>query len=357
MKRILLDSLGNFSFHEIPVPEAGPGEALVKIRKVGVCGSDIHLYRTGAIGNIRTDGPLVIGHECMGEVVDVGSDSDRDRVGERVAIEPAIPCGHCIWCTSDRSNLCPNIRFLGLPPVHGAMQEYLVHPLHLLKSLPETLDDAAAVMLEPLAVALHAINLAKAASDHTVAILGTGVIGTCVLSLLRQDRDLRIICVDPLEERLHRAKKMGADHVLRPTAVMDRHKENTDVALLNAIRTITDGNGVQCVFECSGERESLWNMIELATPGAHVAIIGSNPDDRVLFSAGSARRKGLTLRFVRRSLNTLDACIRMTLEGKISPENLVTHTFKATAAAQAFETVDKYEDGVLKALIDMESWE
>ena len=357
MKQIVLESPGNFSIHESIMPQPGPGEALVRIKKVGVCGSDIHLYRSGSIGSIKADGPMVIGHECMGEVADVGPDTDRASVGDRVAIEPAMPCGECKWCESDRSNMCPDVRFLGLPPVPGAMQEYLVHPLHLLRSLPDTIDDAAAVMLEPMAVALHAINLAKVVPGHTVAILGTGVVGTCVLSLLLQNKDLKIICVDPLGERLDRATRMGADHVLSPNSVKDRSKGDTDEALLTAVKTITSAKGVDCVFECSGETDSIANMVELAAPGAHVAVIGSNPDDRIIFSAGSARRKGLTLRFVRRSLNTLEPCIRMTLDGQISPEDLVTHTFTATAATHAFEIVDTYEDGVLKALIDMEKWQ
>lgn len=356
MKQIVLESPGNFSIHESIMPRPGRGEALVRIKKVGVCGSDIHLYRSGSIGNIKADGPVVIGHECMGEVEDVGPDTDRQQVGDRVAIEPAMACGECVWCESGRSNICPDVRFLGLPPVPGAMQEYLVHPVNLLRSLPDTISDAAAVMLEPTAVALHAINLVKVKPDYTVAILGTGVIGTCVLSLLRQNKDLRIICVDPLGERLDRAELMGADHILSPVAE-DKHKEDTDEAVLKAVIRITRGRGVDCVFECSGETDSIGNMVELAAPGGHVAVIGSNPDDRVTFSAGSARRKGLTLRFVRRSLNTLESCIRMTLDGQITPEDLVTHTFTATAATHAFETVDRYEDGVLKALIEMEKWE
>ncbi len=355
MKKIVLDSPKTFRLQDAPSPIPGPGEALVRIRKVGVCGSDIHLYRTGAIGNVRALGPMVIGHECMGEVVDVGAESDKHHVGDRVAVEPAIPCGACRWCASDRSNLCTDIRFLGLPPVDGAMQQYIVHPMNLLRSVPDTISDGAAVMLEPLAVALHAVNLAKIRPDETAVILGTGVIGSCVLSLLRLHRDIRIVCVDRIGERLERATDMGADQAVLFGPDGEHNGPDAARDFTDRVHAATGERGADRVFECAGDADSLWHMVEVAAPGAHVAVIGSQPEDRVSFSSGSARRKGLTLRFVRRSLNTLDPCIRMVREGLLSPDRLVTHIFPATEVTEAFTTVERHTDGVLKALIDMDN--
>jgi L-iditol 2-dehydrogenase len=347
MKRIVLESSGEFRIEEADRPRPPSGYALVKIKKVGICGSDIHLYQKGYIGNITIEAPFVIGHECLGEVADVGEGVSPDLAGCRVAVEPAIPCNRCRWCITGRQNICPDVSFLGLPPKQGALQEYIIHPVDLLEKIPDGIEDVGASVLEPMAIALHAINLAKVRPGQNVVILGTGVIGTCVLSLLSLWKGLRIIGVDPIPERLERAREIGADVIIRPEGQTDVNGEVVAAA---------EGIGADVVFECAGVKETLWNMCEVAAPGAHLAVIGSNPDDEVLFSSGSARRKGLTLRFVRRSLNTLSQCIRLTEQGLISPQDLVTHIFSAAQVDQAFKTVNDYADGVLKALIDMEQW-
>jgi L-iditol 2-dehydrogenase len=180
-----------------------------------------------------------------------------------------------------------------------------------------------------------------------VVILGTGVIGTCVLTLLSLFKAVKVICVDPIEDRLIRAGNMGA-HLVINTGRVEEIKAEISSAL--------GKNGADVVFECAGTKDSLRAMCEVAGPGAHVAVIGSNPQDDVVFSSGSARRKGLTLRFVRRSNNTLGECVRLVREGFLSPGDLVTHTFSAARTSQAFETVGAYAQGVLKALIDMRDW-
>ena len=347
MNRIVLKNPGQFGIETVETPPVGKGMALVRIASVGICGSDMHLYRKGHIGNIHMTSPLVIGHECMGQVEAVGENTPKDLIGCRVAVEPAMPCGRCRWCENGLQNVCPEVAFLGLPPVSGAMQEYIVHPAHLLEKLPDTLTDAEGVIMEPMAIALHAIRLVKVKPNQTIVILGTGVIGTCVLSLLGLYEGLRIVCVDLLEDRLTRALQMGAYQTIRYT---DRNGTLKDI--LHA----TGGWGADNVFECAGTPESLWLMCEAASPAGHIAAIGSNPDDQVLFSSGTSRRKGLTIRCVRRSLNTLGECIRLAEAGKIDAMSLVTHIFPASRVDEAFRTVESYSDGVLKAILDMRQW-
>lgn len=349
MKRIVLESPGKLVVDEVHVPEPGPGQALVRIAKVGICGSDMHLFRLGRIGEIRIEGPFVIGHECMGVVEEVGHGVSRGLAGARVAVEPAIPCGRCRWCVSGAVNVCPTIGFLGLPPTPGAFREYLVHPAHLLEPLADGVSDAAAVVLEPMAIAMNAVKLVKIKPGQRVAILGTGVMGTCVLALLSLYRGLRVVCVDLMADRLERAKAMGADAVIQPGDAADEE-------VAERVRSALGAHGADVVFECAGAPQTLWNMCEVCAPGAHVAVIGSSPDDRVIFSSGTTRRKGLTMRFVRRSLHTLAPCIELCERGLLSPEDLVTHTFGAGDIEKAFETVGTYADGVLKALVDMASW-
>jgi len=322
--------------------------ALVRIHAVGICGSDMHLYRKGHIGNVKMTEPLVIGHECMGQVEAVGENVSRDLIGCRVAVEPAMPCGECRWCENGLQNVCPRVNFLGLPPTQGAMQEYIVHPAHLLEKLPDSLSDAEGVMMEPLAVALHAIRLVKVRPGQTIVILGTGVIGTSVMRLLGTYGNLRVVNVDLLQDRLDRAAKMGADRT-----VLFSSREQALRDILDA----TGGLGADIVFECAGTPDTLWLMCEAAGPAGHIAAIGSNPDDQVTFSSGTSRRKGLTIRCVRRSLNTLDVCIRLVVGGKVDIGSLVTHTFPASRANDAFGLVESFGDGVLKAIIDMRDWQ
>lgn len=331
------------------MPAPSVGEALVRVTKVGVCGSDIHLYRLGRIGDIVMRKPLVIGHECVGVVAGVGHGVDASLVGRRVAIEPQLFCGKCRWCVGGTQNLCPYHTFLGLPPTDGAMQEYLIHPARFLEPLPDGVSDEAGTAMEPMAVALHATRLVKIRPGQSVIILGCGILGTCVLMLLRLYRGLEVVCVDVLPERLERAKSLGARTILtRPGAAQETWREAVDAV---------GGLGADIVFEACGVEETLRGMCEVAAPGGHVVVIGSNPEDQVEFRSGAARRRGLTLRFVRRSLNALPDVLALTGKGLIDPGSIVTHRFGAGAAREAFELVGSYADSVLKAIIDMERWD
>jgi L-iditol 2-dehydrogenase len=348
-RQVTLDAPGKFSIRETGRPRPGPGEALIRVHCVGVCGSDIHLYRHGRIGEIALTEPLVLGHEAAGEVVELGPGVLRDLVGRRVAIEPHIFCGKCRMCAEGHTNICRSGRFLGLPPQPGAMQEYMAHPAALAVPLGDEIDDLAAVALEPMAIALHAVNLAKVAVGAKVAILGTGVLGTCVATLLALHEGIEVVCVDLIADRLEGAKAMGVKAVVQ---VEDGGREKAAAAALEAIGV----EGADVVFECAGAPDTLWNMCELAAPAAHVVVIGSNPEDTVAFSSGSARRKGLTMRFVRRSRNTLQGAIALAVKGLIAPGAIVTHTFSATRTRDAYETVAARTDGVLKAVVDMRQW-
>jgi L-iditol 2-dehydrogenase len=348
MRAIVLEGPRKFKVVERSRPEPGRGEALVRIEKVGICGSDIHLFRSGRIGDAAVTRPMPIGHECMGTVQGVGPGADEALVGRRVAVEPTRHCGECQWCRTGRQNCCPNLTFVGLPPTPGAFQEYIAHPASLLEPLPDHVTDAAGVVLEPMAIALHAVNLAKVRPGMRVAILGTGVLGTCVLELLRMTRGLRVACVDLLGDRLARAEDMGAEVV----QAREGEPEEACAEVLVAL----EGEYADAVFECSGSGDTLWNMAEVAAPAGHVAVIGTSPTDQVAFCSATARRKGLTIRMVRRSLNTLPTCIDLADRGVIDAEKLVTHDLPASELTEAFELVDDYADGVLKAVVDMREW-
>ena len=349
MKRIVLETPGRFAVQEVEVPRPGPGQALVRVRKVGICGSDVHLYRSGRIGETRLEGPFVIGHECVARVEAVGQGVGGELVGRRVAVEPAVSCGHCPWCAVGKTNICPTVKFLGTPPTPGALQEYLVHPARLLESLPDKLSDSAGVVLEPTAIALHAIRLMKVRPGQRVAVLGTGVVGTCVLTLLGLYRGLRVVCVDIVEDRLERARSMGADATVNAAGLSDEEAAARTKAAIG-------GYGADVVFECAGVPQTNWNMCEVAAPDGHIAVIGITDDDRIAFNHSRPRRKGVTLRLVRRSLHTLRPCVELAVQGAIPLEKLVTHVLPAGQVEKAFELAAASSPGVLKVLVDMESW-
>jgi L-iditol 2-dehydrogenase len=327
----------------------GLGEALVRIDAVGVCGSDIHLFKDGAIGGLDIEFPFVVGHECMGTVQATGPGADPSLVGRRVAVEPHIPCGECRWCSQGLENVCPNDRFLGVPPTPGAMQEFLAHPARLLEPLPDSISDEAGVVLEPLAIALHAVRLAKLKPGQTVLVLGAGVLGTCVLALLNLRRDLRVAAADLMPDRLARAQGMGAGRCILA-------EPGSRKPVVDSVADFTEGRGADVVFECAGAEDTFRNACDAAAPAGHVLIIGIPDGDVLPLSASSARRRGLTLRMIRRSLHTLRPCIRLVVESGLRLDPLVTHRFHAKAAQEAFELVQRREDGVLKAVIDMRRW-
>src|SRR5664279_2264351 len=191
-----------------PVPVPGPDQSLVRVTAVGICGSDLHWYAEAGIGDARIDRPLIVGHESAG-VIEGGPDD-----GRRVAIDPAIPCGHCEDCLAGNRNLCATVAFSGHGQTDGSLRQYLAWPSHLLHPLPDTLSDSDGAMLEPLGVALHAFDLAHVRPAATIAVIGAGPIGLCLVQLARACGAAQVLAVDPLPHRAAAATRLGADAVL-----------------------------------------------------------------------------------------------------------------------------------------------
>jgi L-iditol 2-dehydrogenase len=343
MQAVCLTSIRKVECLSLPEPSLQTGDALVRVLQVGICGSDLHLFRDGAIGEARALQPFVLGHEAMGVVEEVASSEYAHLVGRRVAIEPAIPCLRCEFCLRGDLNLCPNHFFLGLPPKAGAMQEFIAHPAHLLDPLPDSLSDAEGVLLEPLAIALHAVDLGKLRTGRSAAILGCGTLGLCVLMVLKQMGIHPIFCTDVLGYRLKLAHELGADEAV--------HAAQADVVA--EARRFTGGRGFDYVFECAGVDETQWQTAQVAAPGAKCMMIGTNPTGHVRLEGSAARRKGLSILMVRRSRLTLQRAMRLVLQGRVPLARLATHTFPKEQCQQAFETAFHYQDGVVKAFVQM----
>jgi len=302
-----------------PVPE--PGHPLVQVTAVGICGSDLHWYAEGGIGDARLGAPLVVGHEAAGIIV------SGPRAGQRVAIDPAVPCGSCEPCADGHPNLCPTVRFLGHGATDGALRAYLTWPEHRLHPVPDELSEDDVAMLEPLGVAIHAQDLGHQHVGATVLVVGCGPIGLCLLQVARAAGAARVLAVDPLPHRAQAALDVGADAVL----------PHEPAAFTSALAEQTAGRGVDVAYEAAGPDAAVGLAVEAARPGGRVVLAGIPDSDSTTFTASVARRKGLTLALVRRMAEVYPRSIALVGGGSVDVRRLVSHSFDLERTADAFE--------------------
>ncbi|MBN1344669.1 MAG: zinc-binding dehydrogenase [Phycisphaerae bacterium] len=310
---------------------------LLRVESVAICGSDLHIYKTGLSGGEPLGEPMIPGHEACAIVE--GGDTPVPA-GTRVAIEPAIPCMRCEFCVRGDHNLCPNHTFLGLPGWPGAMRERMVHPAHLIEPVPDSIPPKVVPLLEPLAIAVHASDLSHARLGQRVAVIGLGVIGLMIVRLMRL-MGCRVIACDPVPERAAMAEEFGAERAINATG-QDAVEDMLEW---------TSGRGVDVAIEVAGPNEAVRAATELAAPGARVLVIGIQPDDQIAFRAATARRKGLTIAMLRRSRNTLGRAIELYRTGQVSIDALATHEFPLDRAADAFAQAASYADGGIRTIV------
>ena len=343
MKTMRLVAPRNMRLEDVPAPEPGPGEVLVRIRAVGVCGSDVHYYLDGRIGDTLAPFPFVMGHECAGEIAALGPGVQAPPVGTPVAVDPAIPCGHCEVCLEGNPNCCPHVRFMASPPVPGGLSEYYVHPADLCIPLPDPLDFAGGAMLEPLGVAIHALMLAKVRPGDTVAVLGGGPIGLLVLQVALAAGAGQVYLSEPLPERRALAANLGARAVCDPRA-------QDPIAWLDEQ---THGRGVDAAIEAAWGGEAVGQAVHVARYAGRVVNVGIPREDTIAFPAHVARRKGLTLLVARRARHVYPRAIALLQRGVVDVRTLISHRFPLERAAEAFELVATLQDGVVKAMIEV----
>lgn len=342
MRAIYLTAPGRFASRDVPDPElAHPGEVRLKVSAVGVCGSDLHYYRTGRIGSQVLGEPWIMGHECCASVESVGKEVTGLAPGDRVAVEPLIACGRCDQCQSGRANTCREQRFLGCPGQQpGCLCELLVMPAACCFRVPERLSVGAAVLVEPLAIALHAQRLWGEAAGKSVGVLGAGPVGLCVQGALARAGAAATAVTDRLGYRLDAARALGATST--------HHTERSDV-----VREILAAHpaGLDAVFDCSGEQAALDQAVALLAPGGTLVIVGIPETDRVSFDINALRRKELSVINVRRQNECTADAVELLSSGALDLDPLITHHFPAADAGAAFALCASYRDGVEKALI------
>ncbi|MBN2117326.1 MAG: zinc-binding dehydrogenase [Anaerolineales bacterium] len=331
MKSVRLHGVGDLQIHAEPVPVPGEGQKLVRVKAVGVCGSDLHWFSEAGIGDAQLKHPLVLGHEFAGETED----------GRRVAVEPALSCGHCEFCLQGHPNLCASIIFAGHGEQDGALREYMAWSEKNLFPMPDSLTYVDGAMLEPLGVAIHSVDLGKLKAGMTVGVFGCGPIGLLIVQMVRLMGATNIIATDLLPHRVEAAKSLGAYH-----AVLVGKGSG-----LEEVRAAARGRGVDVVFEAAGEQEAVDAAFDVVRPGGKVILVGIPGNDQTSFNAGTARRKGLTIKMVRRMKHTYPRAIDLVSKGLVDVRSLVTHRFPLAQTAEAFRLAARREG--LKVMIEM----
>lgn len=336
MKAALLHGIGDIKLGDIPEIVANKSELLLRIKVVSVCGSDLHYYHEGGIGDAKIHDPLVLGHEFSAEIIDDRAEEYGFEPGTLVAVDPALPCDNCEWCHKGYRNLCPNVRFTGAPPYDGALRQYLSAKPDLLYPVPATFDAEIAALLEPLGVAIHALDLAHLKPMASIAVLGAGPIGLLLLQVARHSGAGDIYVIDPLEYRAQAALRLGA------TKVALDHRE---------IDAWTNGRGVDVVLEATNSPLGPQHAAEAVSIGGKIILVGIPDGDQVSLTASLIRRKGLTIKLSRRMGNVYPRAIYMVEQGLIDLKSLVTHRYSLAQTKEAFARQASYADNVLKSVI------
>jgi len=328
--------------------DPAPGEVLVRVEVVGICGSDLHAYRHGSTGSESPQGPVVMGHEFAGVIEQMGDGATDGEgrpfaVGARVAVDPAQPCGNCEWCVRGDPNLCPNIEFCGLRPTDGALRPFIRVPADTCFPVPNGISATTATMLEPLGVAIHAMDLAKLRVGESLAVIGTGPIGLCTLQLAALGAAGPVFAVDQLSWRSDFAAQCGAS-----AAFCSR---DTDVA--KEVLSATDSRGVDVVIEAATGGGAVQQGAEMLAPGGRLIVVGIDEEDQLTFRHSTARRKGLTIRMVRRMKHTYPRAIQLAARGRLDLSSLITHRFPLDQSPEAFALNAEYRDHVIKVMIDV----
>lgn len=325
----------------LPDPaDPGPGEVLVKLKQVGICGSDMHWYLEGGIGQTKANYPQVLGHEPAGEVIAVGKGVHHRKVGDRVSIEPSLTCGHCEYCLRGQHNNCINCVFLGGPQAHGLFREYALIPEHNADLVPENLTWTQATLIEPVAVIVHVMELVDVGIGDTVAVMGAGPIGMLCASMAKQAGASRVYICDKLPHRLALAKTMGAD-VCLPVQQMEE-----------AVMDETRGRGVDLVLDAAGALETINMGIRMTRPSGVYMLIGIPVEHDLILDMQTAMNKEIRIQTLKRSNHKGGAAARLLAARRVS-DALVTHVLPFDQTARGFEVLANYSEGVGKVIIEV----
>ena len=342
MKTVRWHAPRDMRLEEAPIPTPKPHEALIRIESCGVCGSDMHYYLDGHIGSQVLTKPTVLGHEYAGIVEAVGAEADPSLLGKRVAVEPGIPCFQCEWCRTGHYNVCCNMFFPGGPGCDGAFAEYIAVHAAFCFPVPAGMSAPIAAMIEPLAVALHTVELAELKVGESAAVIGLGPIGLLTAMCLKLAGAEVVYGADLLDYRVAVSQKFGVDHAT--------NAGSTDT--VSAIWAATAKRGVDVAFDCTNRGDGIATACRVTRPAGRCVLTGISGNEEDSVPVSTARRRELTFRWCRRFKNNFPAAIRLIDSGRLDVQPLITHSLPLSETLRAFEIVSGYRENVLKASID-----
>ena len=343
MKKLILTGIRKIEMIDSPQPELkNQDDVLIRIKTVGVCGSDVHYFTEGKIGSQVVDFPFVIGHECSGIVIQTGVEVTRVKPGDLVAIDPSIHCGTCDQCLAGRPHTCRNNRFLGCPgQIEGCLAEYIIMPEFTCFALTDKLNQTTGALIEPLTIGTYSVESAQTdLHAKTIGIFGLGPIGLSVLMVLKTMQTGNIISYEPLDYRRQKALKLGTDFAVNPYEADALDSTGKVEPLL-----------LDVVFECSGSQKAVDDALNVLKPGGKLVLVGIPAEAKYIFNMDLMRRKEIAVQNVRRQNHCVEKAIAL-IEYGLPVEKIVTHHFRPEETQFAFEMVSKYQDGVIKAMID-----
>lgn len=341
MKVAVMNGIGQMGYTERNIPSPKDNEVLVKLEYVGICGSDMHYYETGAIGDYIVEPPFVLGHEPGGTVVEVGSAVSHLKVGDRVALEPGKTCGHCEFCRRGEYNLCPDVVFFATPPVDGVFQEYVAHEADLCFKLPENVSTLEGALIEPLAVGFHAANQGNAHAGQTAVVMGAGCIGLVTMMALKAEGVSKVYVVDIMEKRLEKALELGAD------GVINGMKEDT----VQKVMELTDGKGCDLAVETAGTELTTRQAIQFAKKGSTIVLVGYSKTGEMTLPMSLALDKELTFKTIFRYRHIYPMAIDSVASGKVNLKGIVTDVFDFDDIQNAMDKSVQDKANIVKAVV------
>ena len=340
-KTAVMLGIGKMGFEERPIPAPKDNEVLVKLEYVGICGSDLHYYETGAIGDYVVKPPFVLGHEPGGTVVEIGKNVTHLSVGDRVALEPGKTCGHCEFCKTGNYNLCPDVVFFATPPVDGVFQEYVAHEADLCFKLPDNVSTMEGALIEPLAVGFHAAIQGGAKAGQTAVVMGAGCIGLVTMMALKAMGVSRVYVVDIMEKRLQKALELGADGVINGS--------RTDA--VEEIMKLTGQKGCDLAVETAGTEFTTVQTIHMVKKGSSIVLVGYSKSGEMTLPMSLALDKELTFKTVFRYRHIYPMAIDAVALGKVNLKGIVTDVFRLDEVQKAMDYSVSNKADIVKAVI------
>lgn len=341
MKVAVMEGIGKMGYLERPIPEVKPDEVLVKLEYVGICGSDMHYYETGAIGDYVVEPPFVLGHEPGGTVVEVGSNVTHLKVGDRVALEPGKTCGKCEFCREGKYNLCPDVIFFATPPIDGVFQEYVAHEAALCFKLPENVSTLEGALIEPLAVGFHAANQGGAHAGQTAVVMGAGCIGLVSMMALKAQGVSKVYVVDVMQKRLDKAMELGADGVIN----------GAEVNAVEELMKLTEGKGCDLAIETAGTEITTRQCIHAVKKGSTIVCVGYSKTGEMTLPMSLALDKEIRFETVFRYRHIYPMAIDAVASGKVNLKGIVTDIFEFDDIQNAMDKSVADKANIVKAVV------